>query len=153
MDYHRNPHAPPPGLLIRDAGLLILRISVGLALIAFHAWDEGVRGWKHLWYKEGPWAWAAEVSERGFPLPEAVAATSVAVAMLGSVFLLTGLLCRLSSAVLLAGALCGLFLYGKVPEMAERLALYAAVYAVLLICGPGRFSLDALFTSKRLARR
>ena len=153
MDFHRQPNAPPDGISLHDAGLLILRWGAGVSLMLYHAWDDGVRGWKHLWYKEGPWAWAAEVSERGFPLPEAVAATSVAVAMLGSVFLLTGLLCRLSSAVLLAGTLCGLFLYGKVPEMAERLALYAAVYAVLLICGPGRFSLDALFSSKRLARR
>ena len=152
MDYHRNPHAPPPGLLIRDAGLLILRISVGLALIAFHAWDEGIQGWRHVWQKE-PWAYAVEITERGFPLPEVVAAVSVVAAALGSMFLITGFLGRVSALVLLACTLTAIFLYGKLPEAGEKLLLYAAIYLVLVICGPGRFSLDALFTGRRAARR
>ena len=151
MDYHRQPTAPPSGLLLRDAGALILRWCAGFTLILLHAWDEGLRGWKHVWHKE-PWAFAAEMTERGFPLPEVVAAVSVAAAMLGSVFLISGLLCRVSAMVLLLCALCGLFLYGRVPDIAERLALYAGIYAALIICGPGRFSLDALFTKRRAGR-
>lgn len=152
MDYHRNPHAPPPGLLIRDAGLVILRWCAGLGLIIFHAWDEGVLGWKHVWQKE-PWAYAAEIAERGFPLPEVVAAATVVAAALGSLFLLTGLLCRISAMVLLACTLCAGFLYGRIPEMGEKILLYAAIYSVLVLCGPGRFSLDALLTGRRAARR
>lgn len=151
MDYHRQPVAPPSGLITRDLGMFLLRWCAGLTLLLQHAWDEGVRGWKHVWHKE-PWAWAVEVTERGFPLPEVVAAVAVAAAVLGSVFLLTGLLCRLSALVLLVCALVGLFLYGGVPDAAERLALYAGIYAVLVICGPGRISLDALFSNRRAGR-
>ena len=152
MDYSRTPHAPPPGLLIRDAGLLILRWCAGVALIVFHAWDEGVLGWKHVWQKE-PWAYAVEIADRGFPLPEVVAAVTVVAAMLGSLFLVSGLLCRVSALVLLACTLCAVFLYGRLPETGEKLLLYAAIYLVLVLCGPGRFSLDALFTGRRAARR
>lgn len=152
MDYSRNPHAPPSGLFIRDAGLLILRWCAGLGLIYFHAWDEGALGWKHVWQKE-PWAYAVEIAERGFPLPEVVAAASVAAATLGSLFLVSGLLCRVSALVLLACTLCAIFLYGRVPEPGEKLLLYAAIYLVLVLCGPGRFSLDALLTRRRAARR
>jgi uncharacterized membrane protein YphA (DoxX/SURF4 family) len=151
MDYNRSPLASSAGLAVRDTGLLILRWCAGLALIVYHAWNEGERAWKHVWQKE-PWAFAVEVAERGFPLPQAVAVAAVAAAMLGSVFLITGLLCRISAVVLLAITLCGLFLYGGVPELAERLSLYAGIYLVLVICGPGRISLDALFSNRRSGR-
>jgi uncharacterized membrane protein YphA (DoxX/SURF4 family) len=151
MDYNRPSHASPAGLVVRDAGLLILRWCAGLTLILLHAWDEGLRGWKHIWHKE-PWAFAGEITDRGFPLPQAVAVAAVVVAILGSVFLISGLLCRVSALILLACALCGLFLYGRVPDIAERLALYAGIYAVLVICGPGLFSLDAVFSNRRAGR-
>lgn len=151
MDFNRSPHAPPSGSVIHDTGLLILRWCAGLTLIFMHALDEGIRGWGHVWYKE-PWEFVAEITERGFPFPQGVAIAAVAAAMLGSVFLVAGLLCRVSAFTLLACTLCGLFLYGRVPDIAERLALYAAIYAVLVICGPGRISLDALFSSRRAGR-
>ncbi len=149
-DYHRIPNAPPPGLLVRDAGLLLLRWCVGLGLIFFHARAEVMAGWHHIWEKTA-WPYALEIRERGFPLPEAVAIGSAAVALLGSLFLVTGLLARLSAVALLVCALCALFLYGKLPDVAERLVLYAGIYAVLVVCGPGRFSLDALLVGRQPA--
>jgi uncharacterized membrane protein YphA (DoxX/SURF4 family) len=151
MDYNRPTHVPSAGLVVRDAGLLILRWCAGTTLLLLHAWEESIRGWKHVWHKE-PWAFAVEITERGFLFPEVVAAAAVVVALLGCVFLISGLLCRFFSLLLLACALCGLFLYGRMPEIAERLALYAGIYAVLLICGPGRFSLDALLSHRRSLR-
>jgi len=151
MDFSKPSSPPPAALALRDAGLLVLRWCAGVTLLAFHAGDESVRAWRHVWHKE-PWAWAAEVADRGFPVPGAVAVISVAAGMLGSVFLISGLLCRLSAFLLLAGMLCGLFLYARVPEMAERLALYAGIYTVLVLCGPGRLSLDHLFTARRPGR-
>lgn len=152
MDYYRPQNAPPPGLLLRDVGLLILRWTAGLVLLAGHAWEESIAGWKHVWEKT-PWAFAAEIAERGFPLPQAVAVTAVIVAALGSFFLLTGLLCRVSALLLLICTLCGLFLYSSLPDLAEKLFLYAGIYIVLVICGPGRFSFDALLSGRRAARR
>lgn len=152
MDFYRNPHAPPAGLIVRDAGLLLLRWCAGLALIFFHAREEVVAGWRHVWEKT-PWAYAAEITERGFPLPEAVAIISAVAAMLCSVLLITGLLCRVSALVLFVCTLCAIFLYARVPEVAEKLLLYAGVYAVLVICGPGRFSLDALLVGRHTSKR
>jgi len=151
MDFNRSPHVPPAGSVIHDAGLLILRWCAGLTLIIMHAREEGIRGWGHVWHKE-PWTFAAEITERGFPFPQAVAIAAVIAAIIGSAFIVTGLLCRVSALVLLACTMCGLFLYGRVPDIAERLALYAAIYAVLVICGPGRISLDAIFSNRRAGR-
>ena len=148
MDYYRNPQASPPGLIVRDAGLLILRWCAGLALIFFHAWDEMTAGWQHIWHKT-PWPYALEITERGFPLPEAVAIVSAVAAMLCSVLLVSGLLCRVSALVLLIGTLVAIFLYARIPSMGEMLLLYAGIYGVLLLCGPGRFSLEALLNGRR----
>lgn len=152
MDFHRNPHAPPPGLLIRDAGSLILRWCAGLSLIVFHAWDEVMAGWKHLWEKTA-WPYAGEIAERGFPLPEVVAIASAVAAMLGSLFLVSGLLCRISALVLLLCTLVAIFLYGRIPDTGEKLMLYAGIYFVLVLSGPGRFSLDALLSGRRAGGR
>ena len=148
MSYHHSPAADPPALIIRDGGLLILRLSAGLGLIFFHAWREAHRGWEFFWRKE-PWAFAAEISERGFPLPEIVAGTAAAAGLLFSGFLVAGLLGRVSALVLLVCALTGVFLYADVPVTGELIALYAAIYLVLTLCGPGRFSLDGLLKSAR----
>jgi len=148
MDYYRNPHAPPPGLILRDAGLLILRWAAGLALIFYHARAEVMAGWQHVWHK-APWPYAVEIAERGFPLPEGVAIVSAVAAMLGSVLLISGLLCRISALVLLVCTLCGIFLYARVPDVAEKLMLYAGVYMVLVLCGAGRFSLDYLLAGRK----
>lgn len=149
--FYRNPHAPAQSLIIRDAGLLILRWCAGLALLFFHAWDEVILGWRHVWHKTA-WPYAAEIAERGFPLPEAVACTSAVIAIMGSAFLISGLLCRVSALVLLVCSLVALFLYGSVPDLAEKLLLYAGVYLVLFLCGPGRLSVDALLGVRRAAR-
>jgi putative oxidoreductase len=148
MDYYRNPHASPPGLIVRDGGLLILRLFAGLALLFYHARNEVVAGWQHVWHKT-PWAYAAEITDRGFPLPEAVAIVSAVAATVSSLLLVSGLLSRISALILLVCALCGFFLYARVPEIAEKLTLYAGIYVVLLLCGPGRFSLDSLLTGRK----
>ncbi len=148
MSYHHAPAADPPALIIRDGGLLILRLSAGLGLILFHAWREACGGWAFLWRKE-PWPFAREVAERGFPLPEIVAGVAAAAALLFSAFLAAGLLGRVSALVLLGCALTGIFLYAGIPVMGELIALYAAVYLVLTLCGPGRFSMDGLLSGAR----
>jgi uncharacterized membrane protein YphA (DoxX/SURF4 family) len=146
MSYHSSPATDPPALIIRDGGLLILRLAAGLGLICFHAWREALSGWQFFWRKE-PWIYAAEIAERGFPLPEIVAAVSAGAGLLFSGFLAAGLLGRLPALVLLLCALTGIFLYAGVPLLGEMISLYAAVYLVLTLCGPGRFSLDSLLRS------
>jgi len=152
MDYYRPNNIPPAGQIVRDTGLLLLRLVSGLALLIYPAWGEGIAGWRHVWDKT-PWPFAAEIAERGFPLPEAVSIIAVAAATLGSFFLITGLLCRISALVLSICTLCGLFLYGSIPEISEKLVLYAVIYAVLVICGPGIFSLDSLLSGRRRSAR
>jgi uncharacterized membrane protein YphA (DoxX/SURF4 family) len=152
MEHYRPPQLAPPGLILRDAGLLILRFCAGLTLIIFHAWREVLHGWQHVWHKAA-WPYAVEVADRGFPLPVAVAVASAVVALIASAFIAAGLLCRLSALVLLVGSVVGVMLYGSAAEPAEKLVLYAGIYLVLVICGAGRFSLDALPGSRRGAKR
>ena len=41
------------------------------------------------------------------------------------------------------------FLYRHHPNNLETTGLYAAIFIVLLICGPGRFSLESLLLSRK----
>ena len=148
MEYHRNPHAPPPGLALRDIGLAVLRVVTGLTVVGFHARDEVMNGWRHLWHKE-PWAFAASLAESQFPLPVVVATVASVVALLSSLFLVSGLLTRLSAGLMLGMAMVGAFLYWSIPVTAEKLVIYMAIYGALLLAGPGRFSMDALLAGRR----
>ena len=147
MEYYRNPNAPTAGLIVRDVGLLILRLGAGLTLGFFHGWQHLMRGWQHLWYKQ-PWNLVDLLKEWGLPFPVVLATAAGLIFGLCSVGIFLGLLSRFSALLLLICALVGAFFSLFQPE-AEMLWLYATVYVVLLFCGPGCFSLDHVLNRRR----
>jgi uncharacterized membrane protein YphA (DoxX/SURF4 family) len=148
MDYSRPPATPTA----RELGYALLRLAVGVSLIVYHALGEVMTGWRHLW-SQMPWPYAQSLAESNFPLPVVLAVISVVGALTFSVFLLIGFLTRVSAIALAAGALVALFLYLGWPDIREKISLYLAVYVVLVIVGPDRFTLDAALGGNRNQRR
>ena len=144
MDYHRNPQAPTPGLLIRDAGLLFLRLGVAVLMITYHGWGQAVAGWNHLWHQQ-VWPFLEVLTKYGLPIPQVVAVLSVLIMVLCSMGLFFGVVARLSAALLLALAAVAIALNFRDP-IAEKFWVYATAYFVLTLCGPGCFSLAKLLS-------
>lgn len=147
MEYYRNPHAATPGLLVRDAGLLLLRLAAASSLILWHGMTEGQGAWDHVW-KKTPWIFRDSMDGLGFPFATPVSIAAVCAGLLGSLFIAIGLLSRVSAIVLLVCAVTGALLYVNYPAQSEALGLYAVIYLVIALCGPGRFSLDGILTRK-----
>jgi uncharacterized membrane protein YphA (DoxX/SURF4 family) len=146
MDYYRNPNAATPGLIIRDVGLLILRVGMAVVIAGYHGWHQALAGWNFFWKKE-PWSLLDVLGSYGLPVPQVVAVITVLILVLCSLGLLFGILSRLSAALLLAVAIAGIVLTFFEP-MAEKFWLYGIMAFVLLICGPGCFSLAHLLNRR-----
>lgn len=152
MEYYRTPPSHPQGFqaLLQASGLLLLRLTVGLNLLIWHGWRESFGAWLHLWRKT-PWAFPETLASLGFPWPIPVAVTLVTVGVLGSIFLILGLLTRISATVLATAAVTAAILYQAYPDRSEKYLLYAGAYAVLVISGSGWLSADGLL--RRTIRR
>ena len=133
--------------LSTDAGLLVLRLGIGLSTLIFHGWGK-LMGGKETWGKVGGamgnlgidfaprfWGFMAAVSESGCAL-----------------LLVIGLLTRPASALLAFTMLVAAFAHLSRPPDADGAGWAGASHALELmaaaIClfftGPGRFSLGAL---------
>lgn len=148
MEVYRNPHLPTPGLILRDFGLLLLRIAVAFSLLAWHGWDLSLGAWKHVWNKQA-WDFADTLQSHGFPAPSAVGVVVAVVLVFCCLFLFFGLLTRLSAALVLVGMLVTGFLYTSYREVIEPATLYSAILLVLCISGAGRFSMDTLLSGRK----
>lgn len=151
MDYYRQPPTTLPVALVRDSCLLILRLTAGGVLLMFH-WREALAAWQFVWHKQ-PWDYLESIRASAFPLPEAVACGSTVLGLLCAVFIVTGMLTRISALVLLALTAVTFFLYMWVPVVAEVTMLYGGLLLVLFISGPGTLSCDALLRDRRTVRR
>lgn len=124
-----------------SAGLLVLRVSTGVMMIAAHGWP-----------KLAGYAEKAEV----FPDPIGLGSQMSLIAAIGteagcSLLLILGLFTRLAALPLAFTMGVALFIvHGSDPwKVKELAAVYLAVYVSLALLGGGRFSLDAkLFGGK-----
>ena len=140
-----------------DAGLFIMRTALGLFFL-FHGAQKlfGVFG------GIGLGAYASLINELQLPLPQYTAVVVAAVEFCGGLALILGLWSRYAAgflAVTLSAAGC--FVYRGVAEVHVGHVAYPANLAYFLfglgftfvglaLTGPGRFSLPALFATKRV---
>ena len=135
----------------RDALLLVVRILVGVVLIA-HGWQK--------FAQYGIGGTAAGFEKMGVPLPAVSAAYAAVVELVGGVALLVG------AGTVIAGVLVVLDMLGAfvlvhigngvfvTDNGFELVWMIAAVALALVAVGPGRFSVDhALLGRRRSATR
>ncbi|UAL30212.1 DoxX family protein [Nocardioides rotundus] len=127
---------PPQSM--RDLGLLIVRVTVGLVLVA--------HGWQKL--QQGPAAVAEGFAAMGIPAPELAAWFALSVELVGGALLVLGLLTPLMG-VLVAADMAGAWWFAHrgngvfVSEGGGELAwIIGAVAVTLVLAGAGRFSVD-----------
>ena len=127
-----------------DLGLLFLRTSFGISLFLKHGFEKITGFGKML---------------QGFPDPFHLGARlslSIATAsdMIAAIFLIVGFATRPSAFFVACNILIawlfvhhGMF-FGKDADHGEVCVLYICGFLAVLLCGPGRYSVDALLTAK-----
>jgi putative oxidoreductase len=125
---------PERHVVLRDLGLLFMRVTAGLYMALGHGWAKlSTFGEKASGFPD-PIGLGPEVSLTLMILAEFVCALMI----------LLGLATRLSTIPLILGmAVAAFVVHGSDPwETKEKAVLYLIVYLTLLLTGPGRISLD-----------
>jgi len=134
----------------KDSGLLILR-GAGLLL----ALTFGVQkiGWYwsalHAGKPFSSIGLAPLIAKIGFPIPVALALWITFNESIGAFLIGCGLLTRLLAASAALGMAGSLYTSIRLGEDWLRAALYLIVFTVLVLTGPGKFSVDHLLKRKR----
>ena len=131
------------GKILASAGLLLLRLFVGLGLAA--------HGWSKFFGEHGIKGFAGFLGSLGVPLPTLSAVLSAGTELGGGLLVAAGLFTRLAALPVVFNMLVAViavhrvsyFLTNNPPGMEYALNL-AAVFGALALTGPGTFSLDHL---------
>ncbi len=134
-----------PGAMMHT-GLFLMRAIAGASMISHHAWAMVYSGWLHFW-RGDEWLLVTAASKLDLPQPLVFALVFSSLLFVGSLFLIAGLLGRLTPAALLLGSLAILYIaFSKgITEYIEPAIVYSAIYVGLAATGPGALCLDRLF--------
>jgi putative oxidoreductase len=124
-----------------DAGLLFLRIGVGLPLSLVHGWQKLADAGGFI-FAGHPWGFVGLVRSLGFPVPVFFAICAALGESVCALSVSCGLFTRVTAGAVtatMAVAMYGCFKSGTPVESAY---LFAIPFAVLTVTGPGKFSLD-----------
>jgi uncharacterized membrane protein YphA (DoxX/SURF4 family) len=137
-----------PGAMIHT-GLFLMRAIAGASMIAHHAWAMVYTGWLHFW-RGDPWLLVTAAEKIALPQPLVFAVVFSLILFVGSVFLVCGLLGRLTPSALLLASVAILYIaFSKgITEYIETCIVYSAIFVCLAATGPGAFCLDRLFARK-----
>lgn len=130
-----------------DAGLLLLRVIVGLAFMTVF---EKVLPREGIW---GPQEWFIEdVAAMGFPLPALFAWLAVLSEFVGGMLLIIGLATRVAafSNCMVTGVAAFVYHGADIGQSGLTATVFFTMCATLTIAGPGRFSMDGLLRRGQL---
>lgn len=139
---------PVPGV-VRDIGLLVTRVLLGIVLIA-HGWEKLVTN--------GAGATGEFFNSVGVPAAEAAAVFAGVVELVGGILLILGLLTPVVAALVVV-VMLGAFFFVHQPAGIfaanggwELVAVIGLAVAVFGLVGTGRYSLDSLIAARRAAK-
>jgi putative oxidoreductase len=120
---------------------LLLRAGFGLTLAFGHGLGK----------LSNPQKFLASVTRHGFPLPEVMAPIAMLSEFVGGLLIAIGLATRPAALFVLGTMLGAAFVaHGGDPFSKKESALaYALAAVVVLVAGPGRYSLDARLEKRR----
>lgn len=124
----------------RDAAMLVLRVLAGLSLFVIDGLIKARLG-IHAAATHSSWGFELGIARWGFPLPLLVTTLAVLNETLLPLLIAAGVFARPLSLAIVAHMLIGYTIsahYGS--EDAVTALLYAASYAAIALCGPGRFA-------------
>ncbi|MEM1096547.1 MAG: DoxX family protein [Bacteroidota bacterium] len=128
----------------REIGLAVLRIGIGLCFAFLHGFSKMF---------SGPEGWEGLAEAGGIPFAQVFFGFMGAFSeFFGGLFIAAGWLFR--PALFLAFCTMMVAIYGNIQRgnnFSHALEL-AIVFAGLFLTGPGRYSVDAMFTKPKLAR-
>lgn len=127
----------------RDTAILVLRVVAGLSLFGIDGLIKARLG-IHALATHSPWGFESGMARWGFPLPLLVTTLAVLNETLLPLLIAAGVFARPLSLAIVAHMLIAYTIsahYGS--EDAVTALLYAASYAAIALCGPGRFALAA----------
>jgi putative oxidoreductase len=130
--------------IVPSAGLLVLRVFVGLCLAAHGA---------QKFFQVGLSGFAGHLASLGFPAPGLMALLSAVTELGGGLLVALGLLTRPAALALTVNMLVAAAVHAKegyfLPNGMEYALNLATAFAAILLTGPGRFSLDAVLARRR----
>jgi uncharacterized membrane protein YphA (DoxX/SURF4 family) len=148
----RTANAPTSELRGVNAGLLVLRVGVGLSLLLLFGWPKLHDAWQY--FHTGRWTFVDFNRKMGLPIPVVAACVQTLNESVGAALVACGFLGRSAAGALAFGFVVAATCSWRAGEAAWLTAAYfALMFATLLLTGPGAFALDALLESRRQAAR
>lgn len=125
-------------LFSADLGLLVLRLGLGTMMALGHGWGK-ITNLSNV---------IAFLGKQGYPLPNVLGLCAGLAEFVGALFVAIGLLTRSAALTVVSAMAVAAFVQhakhpwlGKAPSK-EMALLYLLGMAVIVVAGPGRFSLD-----------
>lgn len=149
-----TPPAPGGRIGLPDFYLLLLRVVLVFPLAYYQLVEQAQRAWAFVWHEE-EWPLLNAIAELGLPQPPVVSATLIFLLLAATLGIALGFLTRINAAITLL-ALLFFFITGLPFSewlTAQTYVLFLGVAAVLVLSGPGKFSLDGIFAAIRRRRK
>ena len=125
------------------AGLFVLRLGAGFSLLLIFWMPKVHDAWGYL--HTGHWPFVDFNRKIGLPFPRAVAVFQTLNESAGALLVAVGLVTRYAAASLTIGFIAATFCSLEVGESIWLTAAYfALMFGVLILTGPGDFSIDHL---------